>query len=384
MINRLKFEQYASDIKCSLECAFTSRSKLEQHVAVFGESGSGKTTLLSVFYGHQQATVFSKKSGYKLLAADTTQGQKLLQAYHRIEDGELPPQTRYREIAFSFKIRINGLPKDAASLVWHDYPGEWWSETREGEEGQRKNEAFKALLCSNIALFLIDGQRLRDNHEHYLPRLFKSFRDELSRQRASLTKDNDLLKEFPRVWIIVLSKADLFPEKDVEWFRSEVLRKACDEIEALRDVIRSMVIKPEFVSLGNDYLLLSSAKFDPKTGNVEDPKKTIGIELISPLAFITPLQHAKKWAGFEKSRKKYTALIFNALRGLTTAWLKWIPIAGRFFQLLDEMAKEGVSKLHLRHEEAIKKGDTVGAVLSKFLIRLNAPDTAKVYLSNDK
>lgn len=384
MINRLKFEQYVSDIKYTVESIFTSRSKLEQHVAVFGESGSGKTTLLSVFYGHQQATVFSKKAGYKLLAADTTQGQKLLQAYHRIEDGELPPQTRYRDTAFTFKIRINDLPKDAASLVWHDYPGEWWSETREGEEGQRKNDAFKALLCSNIALFLIDGQRLLDNQEHYLPRLFKSFRDELSRQRVNLTKDNALLKEFPRVWIIGLSKADLFPGKDVEWLRSEVIRKACDEIEALRGEICSMVMEPEFISLGNDYILLSSAKFDPKTGGVEDPKKTIGIELISPLAFITPLQYAKKWAGYERYGKKCTELIFDAFRGLTTRWLKWLPFVGPTFHLLDDLAKDGVSKLHLLHEEAIKKGDTVGAVLSKFLIRLNAPGTEKIYLSNDK
>jgi GTPase SAR1 family protein len=384
MLDRSKIEHVFQRAWESLDINLSGRSKFEQHVAVFGESGSGKTMLLSVFYGHQQATVFSKRTGYKLLAADTTQGQKLLQTYHRIEDGMLPPQTRYRQTAFPFKIRINGLRKDAGRLVWHDYPGEWWSETREGEEGQRKNEAFKALLCSDIALFLIDGQRLRDNHEHYLTRLFKSFRDELSRQRGNLTEDEALIKTFPRVWIICLTKADLFPGKNVEWFRAEVLKKACGEVEALREEICSMVAKPEFVSLGNDYLLLSSAKFDPETGGVEDPKKTIGIELISPLVFITPLRYAAKWSGFEKNSKRFVELFINALRGLTTAWLKWVPFVGRFFQLLDELAKDGVSKLHQLHKQAVENDDAVDAVLTAFLIRLETPGTEKTYINIDR
>lgn len=358
-----------------------ARSAFEQHVAVFGESGSGKTTLLSVFYGHQQAAAFSKAAGYYLLASDTTQGQKLLQTYHRIEDDLLPPQTRYRQTDFTFLVRPHGLRKDAGRLVWHDYPGEWWSETREGEEGQRKQQTFKSLLCSDIALFLVDGQRLKDNCEHYLPRLFKSFRDELSRQRQTLIEGDDPLQAFPRVWIICLSKADLFPGKDVEWFRSEVIKKACDEVDALREEIRSMVAKPEFVSLGDNYLLLSSAKFDPDTGKILDPKKTIGIELIAPLALTTPLLYAKKWAGIEISSKKTVALLTEAFRGVTTGWLKWLPIVGRFFQLLDEQLKEGVAKLRQIHERAVQKGDALEAVLASFAMRLNAPGTEKIFLS---
>ena len=359
-----------------------ARSTFEQHVAVFGESGSGKTTLVSVFYGHQQAVAFSKAAGYNLIASDTTQGQKLLKAYHCIEDDLLPPQTRYRQTDFTFGVRPHGLRKDAGRLVWHDYPGEWWSETREGEEGQRKQEAFKSLLCSDIALFLVDGQRLKDNHEHYLPRLFKSFRDELSRQRQTMIEGDAKLQSFPRVWIICLSKADLFPGKDVEWFRSEVIKKACDEVEALREEISSMVAKPEFVSLGDDYLLLSSANFDSDTGKVSDPKITIGIELISPLSIMTPLHYAKKWAGIEIRSKKTATLLVEAFRGLTTGWLKWVPIVGRFFQLLDEQLKGGVAKLRQIHERAVEKGDAVEAVLAAFAIRLAAPETEKTFLSH--
>uniref|UniRef100_A0A7C4VR66 Double-GTPase 2 domain-containing protein n=1 Tax=Desulfatirhabdium butyrativorans TaxID=340467 RepID=A0A7C4VR66_9BACT len=360
---------------------FSKRSPFEQHVAVFGESGSGKTTLVSVFYGYQQAADFSKRSGYNLLASDTTQGQQLLKTYHRIEDNCLPPQTRYHQTVFTFQVRPNGLRKDAGRLVWHDYPGEWWSETRIGEEEHRKQEAFKSLLCSDTALFLVDGQRLKDNHEHYLPRLFKSFRDEISRQREFLIKGGTLLNTFPRVWIICLSKADLFPDKNVEWFRAEVMKKACEEVGALREEIRSMVTQPEFVSLGEDYLLVSSAKFDPETRRVLDPKNKIGIELIAPLILTTPLHYAKKWAGIEIGSKKTAAIFTEAFRGLTTNWLKWIPIVGRFFQLLDEELKGGVGKLRQIHERAVEKGNAVDAVLAAFAICLRKPGTEKIFLS---
>jgi len=143
------------------------RSAFEQHVAVFGESGSGKTTLISVFYGHQQAVSFSRTAGYSLLATDTTQGQKLLQTYHRIGDDLLPPPTRYRQSVFSFGIRPHGLRKDAGRLLWHDYPGEWWSETREGEEGERKKEALIEGRSEPIEIVFDDTEYLPKESINY-------------------------------------------------------------------------------------------------------------------------------------------------------------------------------------------------------------------------
>ena len=359
---------------------FWKRTKFDQHVAVFGESGSGKTTLISVFYGHQQTAKFSRVAGYSLLAADTTQGHKLLKAYHQIEDDLLPPSTRYRHSVFSFRIRPDKLKKDAGRLLWHDYPGEWWSETRGGEEGERKKEAFKTLLCSDVALLLVDGQRLLEDKEQYLPRLFKSFRDELSRQRELLIEKDSFLECFPRVWIICLSKADLFPEKNVEWFRNKVVKEANEELTALRDEIKTMVNKPEFIALGEEYLLLSSAKFDPETGKIQDPKKTIGIDLISPLAITSPLRHAKKWVQIEVGGKKAALLLAEAFRGVTTGWMRILPIVGSFFTLLDEELKGGTQKLRQIHENAIEKGDAVEAILAAFQMRLSHPKTEKVYL----
>lgn len=357
------------------------RSAFEQHVAVFGESGSGKTTLISVFYGHQQAVAFSKSAGYSLLATDTTQGQKLLQMYHRIGEDLLPPQTRYKQDVFSFGIRPHGLKKDAGRIFWHDYPGEWWSETRDGEEDEQKKKSFKTLLCSDLALLLVDGQRLLDNQENYIPRLFKSFRDELSRQRDSLTSGDKLLESFPKVWIICLSKADLFPGKDAEWFRNEIIKVASDELEALQDVIKSMVKNPESIALGKEYLLLSSAKFDSETGNVKDPKTTIGIDLISPLAIMSPLRHAKKWAQIESSGKKTLVRSVEIIRCTTTSLLRWLPFIGNVFHVLDDELKGGIEKLHQVHEKAVKKGDILLAILASFEMRLNQPKTETVYLN---
>jgi ABC-type dipeptide/oligopeptide/nickel transport system ATPase component len=238
-------------------------STFEQSIAVFGESGSGKTMLVSVFYGYQQSAEFKKRAGYSLLAEDTTQGQKLLQVYHRIEDDLLPHQTRFRQHSFAFGVRPHGLNADGCRITWHDYPGEWWTETRSGEEGQRKLEAFRALLSSDVALLLVDGQQLLEHQERYIPRLFKSFRDELARIGPSVTETGKKLASFPRVWIICLSKADLFPGKDVEWFKKEIHKQACDEMTSLREQIAVLVTRPECVTLGDEFLLLSSAQFDP-------------------------------------------------------------------------------------------------------------------------
>ena len=357
-------------------------SVFDQSVAVFGESGSGKTPLISVFYGHQQSADFKKRTGYSLLAMDATQGHKLLQAYHRIEDDLLPPQSRFRQNTFEFAVRPHGLNTDGCRITWHDYPGEWWTETRSGEEGERKVEAFRALLSSDVALLLVDGQQLLEHQDRYIPRLFKSFRDELARIGPQITESGKKLSSFPRVWIICLSKADLFPGKDVEWFKREIHKQACDEVVSLREQIADLVTRPDCVSLGNDFLLLSSARFDPTTGKITDPKHTIGIDLISPLVVTLPLRWARTWSNIEKGAKSVVTILAEGLRGVTFAWMKWLPFVGRFFQLLDEQAQGGVARLKDVQRNAVAKGDSVEAVLASLQAHLSAEGVEKVYSSD--
>ena len=122
------------------------RPQSEQHVALFGESGSGKTTLLTVFYGYQQEAKFQKDAGYRLLADDLTQGQNLLNSFWNLS--RLPP-TRLTSRKFSFQIRMVA-PKEekgCARLVWHDYPGEWWTETQAGQQQEDKESTFLRKPC---------------------------------------------------------------------------------------------------------------------------------------------------------------------------------------------------------------------------------------------
>ena len=172
---------------------FGDRSKIEQHIAVFGESGSGKTTLLSVFFGYQQAPEFAKSAGYKLHAKDSTQSTKLLNAYYSLENQRLPPATRYQGSEFVFYVTPSEDRKHVAKIVWHDYPGEWWTETKKGEEARRKRATFKKLLCSDLAFFLIDGEKFKDKGAPYVAYLFDKFRDEIHRQITDILREGDRL-----------------------------------------------------------------------------------------------------------------------------------------------------------------------------------------------
>ena len=104
-------------------------------------------------------------------------------------------------------------PFDALRLVWHDYPGEWFTqEPSSTEEAARRVETFTKLLKSDVALVLVDGQKLLDHageEEKYLKSLLWGLRGGLEKLRDDILTDGEPLTEFPRIWILALSKADL-------------------------------------------------------------------------------------------------------------------------------------------------------------------------------
>lgn len=90
------------------------------------------------------------------------------------------------------------------------------------EEAQRRIDTFKSLLGSDIALLLVDGQRLQDNtgeEERYLKSLLANFRNGLLTLKDDLLAEGKPLIEFPRIWMLALSKADLWPDLNVFAFR---------------------------------------------------------------------------------------------------------------------------------------------------------------------
>jgi hypothetical protein len=139
-------------------------------------------------------------------------------------------------------------------LVWHDYPGEWFGQGASGpEEAQRIVDTFRTLLGSDVALFLVDGQRLLDNsgeEERYLKSLFSNFRNGLLALKDDLLQDGKPLVNFPRIWVMALSKADLMQHLDVFGFRDLLIDKAGDDLDELRKVLAGFVEARDALSVG--------------------------------------------------------------------------------------------------------------------------------------
>jgi hypothetical protein len=283
----------------------------EQHIALFGESGSGKTVLASSFYGATQEKSFSNEF-WDLVADDTGLGNRLYKNYVGMRDhATVPPLTKFAGTIYYFSVKIKGggnakakkRPFDTLRLAWHDYPGEWFEESPSSEEeANRRVDTFRSLLRSDVALLLVDGQKLLDHRgeeERYLKSLLTNFSQGLLRLKDDLLAGEDRLAEFPRIWIIALSKADLFPEWDVYSFRDLVIWNAAEHIEHLRATLQDFVVTPEALSMGEDFMLLSSAKFELSSAGPEpveiDVTKRVGIDLILPVASLLPLERRVQW-----------------------------------------------------------------------------------------
>lgn len=183
-----------------LSRALRQRAPVKQQIAVFGESGSGKTVMLSSFYGATQEPQYLRKSLFSVSADDIGKGARLHKNYLGMRDSARRPEAnRFSATSYSFSVRLNEFsdrlnegsdakamkarPFDALRLVWHDYPGEWFEQDVSGpEEAQRRVDTFRSLLGSDVALLLVDGQRLLDNsgeEERYLKSLLTDFRNGL-------------------------------------------------------------------------------------------------------------------------------------------------------------------------------------------------------------
>ncbi len=271
-------------------------------------------------------------------------------------------------------------------LVWHDYPGEWFEEEPSSEEeAKRRVDTFRKLLRSHVAIVLVDGQKLLDyagEEEKYLKSLLWGVRDGLLRLKDDLLDDGKPLVQFPRIWIIALSKADLHPDLDVHGFHDLVIERAAGDLTSLQEVLQSLVQVPEALSLGEDFMLLSSAKFEPDRIEVT---QRVGLDLLLPVACILPLERLARWAErFEIPGKFLADLAGNAatlaaaLVGtkVVATLLSKVPVVGPYLApialpTLVEAAKLGEVKIKEINRKAQEGHDYLTATLTQFRLQLD-------------
>ena len=384
-----------------------ANSEKEQHIAVFGESGSGKTVLVSSFYGVARERNNDSESRMLVRADDQAQGNILYRNFLAMrDDAVLPEATRFKPASYSFTFshreqRQNNQNKKAEEvalrLVWHDYPGEWFEQGASGEtERARQVETFRSLLKSDVAFFLVDGQKILDNPgqtKQYLKSLLSNFINGLDSIRNEVLEDGVKLKQFPRVWIFALSKADLLPEIDVKAFEELLIMNVAEEMKELKDVISSFVQNPDAISLGEDFLRLSSAKF---TENKIEVQNRIGLDLVLPLAAILPFEKVVLWSERKKLPGEFVEKYFNTSffsgilsSGLIAGGIKVatkVPVVGKFAIALSALdTKKIAQQLELAGEKlkqaniaAREKHDYLEDAFTSFLQMLEKGEEMKV------
>jgi hypothetical protein len=368
---------------------------LEQHIAVFGESGSGKTVLLSSFYGATQESQYLKDSLFHVVADDIGQGSRLHRNYLGMKSSaRVPAANHFAATSYAFSVKLKPGPDSEAGpnalrLVWHDYPGEWFEQDVSGsEEEQRRVDTFRSLVRSDVALLLVDAQRLLDNageEERYLKSLFANLKNGLLSLRDDLLDDRKPLVEFPRIWVLALSKSDLLPDLDVFAFRDLLIEKASDDIGLLREVIADMVEGREALSVGEDFALLSSARFE--AGRIELADR-VGLDLVLPLAAMLPLERHIAWAESQQLPVQVAENLLGGITPLVDVLFKRLSTLpgplGYFFgaarpslELVAGMAGDALKEMN---EKARAKGENLKATLTGFRLDLDRGEEQKIFL----
>lgn len=379
---------------------------LEQQIAVFGESGSGKTVMLSSFYGAAQEPQFLKSSPFRIVADDTGQGNRLHQNYLGMRDEDRRPEAdRFSSTSYSFSVKLksgnaegnHSKQFDSLRLVWHDYPGEWFEQAVSGpQEAQRKVDTFRSLLGSDVALLLVDGQKLLDNagqEDRYLKSLLGNVRNGLLSLKDDLLEEGKPLVRFPRIWVVALSKADLLPEVDVFKFRDLVISKASADLDGLRDVLAELVESSDALAVGEDFVVLSSAKFGADSIDVTE---RVGLDLILPLAAMLPFERHIRWVEEKQIGARVVAELLSGAGALAAALIGKAKFKGRLGFVVGLIGREAVDaamrsaaklagdKLSQRHQDALAKHDYMAVALSGFRLALDEGEREGVLLLSAK
>ena len=191
---------------------------------------------------------------------------------------------------------------------------------------------------------------------------------------------------------MALSKADLFPDWDVYSFRDLVVAKAAEHVDGLRETLRDLVETPEALSVGEDFMLLSSAKFELSSAAPEgtgkiDVTQRVGLDLILPVASLLPLERRVQWSERMEIPKKVVdtladgadtlaAVLVGGAPALEKLMAK-IPIVGPLarkaaISMLLQAVKMSQSQLQETNARARADHDHLTATLTQFKLDLDA------------
>lgn len=367
---------------------------ITQKIAVFGQSGSGKTVLISSFYGPLQDPEFLKHSFYEVRSDSTQAGIMLHQNFVKMKkDNTAPVQNRFDDHTFRFSV----LPQEGNSeqkieLEWHDYPGEWFeTDPATSDEQAERISTFQSLMTSDLAIILVDGAKLLANkgeEERYLKVLFNSYRQSFETLRNKIIGNGSKQDQFPRVWIIALSKADLWPDFTVHEFRDLIVGKAAGEIVELTRTLTKFVSHEQSFSLGEEFLLLSSAKFEDR--HIDVTKRT-GVDLILPLAGVHPISKFASWRKFGKippsiaDKLKFIDAAPLVTKGIRMASeritvLKRLSVSDSAVVMILTLLDAAVSEVKSAQGDAMKKHDFFGSLMAEFVLSLKEAEKQRKLL----
>jgi GTPase SAR1 family protein len=354
-------------------------------VALFGERYVGKSTLLTCFYGNQRDSQQRDQRGYALLLQDRNLHERILAAHAGLRTTSRPLEATHTwSTVYDFALRVEGdNDRNVFQMQWVDYYGGWWNNSPSNpSERARRDECLRWLLGADLGLFLIDGQRFRQLEErrHYVPNMLRQFRDELRNQRQELAKERRHLLFYPKLWIVCLTKADLYPEDyRAENFADDLRLSGVDQLIELRDEIGSLTGDKD-VRFGPHFLLLSAAAMTSDGGL--DLAKTLGLDLLPAVIFYAHLQRYFPRRARRSVEEGEPGWLTQMARRVLD-WVFGVPGLGALMDLLSLGLEEAADRLRAWRRRVRQRRERRGQMLLAMCEQLHSPSARRLYHRDD-